>query len=1708
MKIKTFSRKSILTIRYLALCALIRSLAVLTVGLASGEAIAQGSPSARLSGLNGYSITRLPSGEQLLLGGTNANGRVTNRATLVNFETGAKRALSNVVFSARTSHSATVLTDGTVLIVGGLDQAGEAMGTAELWNPRTNQLEALRSGLSAARAGHDAVLQGDGTVLIRSGKGAGGTPVSTTEVYDPALKGFRTIAGIPEERNANTLPPYLVASLPANGAMNVSTDIQIALRFSKLLQADTVRASTITLTGPTGVVASKVVVAEGGRLVFITPKEALNAGTQYSVLLNAPLDLNGLPLTGSPIRFTTESRSNSTDASAGSSSSNAGAASRNGSGRASAFAATQPNFGLNPGQIDPRNLPPLRAPAGVTALSGQAITLDGQPLANVTIEIEDVEGAETKTDQTGRFLIKGLKAGHFEMWVDARTANRDSKVYGTFVIGVDIVAGKTNVLPYTMWMPEIDTKHAVKISYPTKRKLVIKTPLLPNFELHIPAGTKIVGHDGKPVKEITVTPIPFERMPFPMAPGFRFPKSFTVQPGGAYLYDPAGKPAKARVYYPNFENDPFGTRYLFWHYNPEGEGWYVYGQGGVTKDGKQIVPDPGIGFYEFTGAGATFGGTPPPANTPPPGGCDAGESCGANMPSAGSGCAGDPVDCATGSFIHRMTDLAISDVMPISIKRSYLHGDTAIRPLGYGMTLEYDMYLWGAAGAFNFQYVVLVLPNGGQVYYYRTSGGASASWADGEYLHSATPTRYFGSRIKWVGTGWDLTLKDGSVWSFDRHSGYPVAVRDANGNTVILTRDVYNKLTRITSPFGRWIDVSYDAQNRVSQLQDHSGRVVVYTYNPAGELWKVTAPDLGVTEYTYDSAHRIKTIKDPQGNLFVQNDYDANGRVQKQTYADTGTNLFAYTLDAAGKVTQTNITDERNFVRRMTFNGDGYALTETFALGTPEEQTFTYEREASTNLLLSVTDPLARKTKFTYDLQGNVLSATRLFGTANAVTTTVTYDSVFNKLTSVKDGLNHTTVLGYDAKGNLTSATDPLGHQWLLTYTPAGQIATIKNPLSLQTTLTYDGSDVVSVKDPLNRIATAGTDALGRTVRVSDPLNNTTIFEYDAVDRLVKMTDQHGKLVQFSYDKNGNLLSHSDQNNKTTLYTYDSLNRLKTRKDPLLKLETYDYDLAGNLVKSTDRKGQVSGMSYDSLGRPTSIGYGATVANPTAYQNTTAYTYDIGNRLRSIVDSISGTISLDYDNLDRLTLETTPQGSVGYTYDAADRRATMTVSGQAAITYTFDDVNRLTGITQGTAQATFGYDNANRRTILTLPNTVSINYGYDNADQVTGVTFKKGTATLGTLIYGYDTAGRRTSITGTSARVNLPAAQSGNVYNDFNQLIQRGAATLSYDDNGNLLTDGTNTYTWNSRDQLIAIAGPVVATFQYDAMGRRQIKTIAGTTTKFLYDGMNIVQELNAANTPYTNTLTGLGIDEILTRNDSAGTMNFLTDALGSTVALTDSTGAVKTSYTYEPYGRSTFTGTANSNPFLYTGRELDGTGLYYYRARYYHPTLQRFIAEDPIGLARGTNSYQYVEGNPVSLTDPTGECPWCVAAGIGALTDLATQLYFNGFNLKCVNWKEVAISGAAAGLGVGIAQKLGKISTAFGGPRRPTYRFFQSKGKVRVESHPISKNASNWNSYPHWHPDFAGKPWSKMHWPLVEPIVGVPAALYNATKDDCECNN
>jgi RHS repeat-associated protein len=448
---------------------------------------------------------------------------------------------------------------------------------------------------------------------------------------------------------------------------------------------------------------------------------------------------------------------------------------------------------------------------------------------------------------------------------------------------------------------------------------------------------------------------------------------------------------------------------------------------------------------------------------------------------------------------------------------------------------------------------------------------------------------------------------------------------------------------------------------------------------------------------------------------------------------------------------------------------------------------------------------------------------------------------------------------------------------------------------------------------------------------------------------------------------NSNLLSVTDARSNAINYAYDNMDRVQTRTDPLTRASSYQYNNNGSVKQITDRKNQVTNYTYDALERLTQVTY--------ADASTTSYTYDGGSRLTQITDSLSGTISYTYDDLDRVASEATPQGTVSYTYDALGRRASMSVPGQSTVNYTYDNANRLTQITQGSSTVSFAYDAGSRTTSQTLPNGVVTEYSYDDASRLVGLTYRKGANILGNVTYEYDAAGRRTRIGGSLASTGLPQAVSTTSYNAANHQTGFGSQTLSYDNNGNLTSDGANTFTWNARNQLVSMSGPgLTASFQYDALGRRRSKTINGNTLSFLYDGLNIVQE-QSGGSAFGNMLTG-GVDQFFSRTDAGGTVTPLADALGSVVGQTDVAGNIQTQYTYEPFGNTVTSGVANANSQKYTGREDDGTGLYFYRARYYSPALQRFITEDPIGLLGGINSYAFVDNNPLCFSDPLGLKP------------------------------------------------------------------------------------------------------------------------------------
>ncbi len=176
-------------------------------------------------------------------------------------------------------------------------------------------------------------------------------------------------------------------------------------------------------------------------------------------------------------------------------------------------------------------------------------------------------------------------------------------------------------------------------------------------------------------------------------------------------------------------------------------------------------------------------------------------------------------------------------------------------------------------------------------------------------------------------------------------------------------------------------------------------------------------------------------------------------------------------------------------------------------------------------------------------------------------------------------------------------------------------------------------------------------------------------------------------------------------------------------------------------------------------------------------------------------------------------------------------------------------------------------------------------------------------------------------------------------------------------------------------------------------------------------------------------------MDDPIIRATGTTTQYFHQDGLGNVVSVTNQSGTTDGTARYDAWGDK-IASTGTIPQYGFTGREPDDTGLVYYRARFYDPSIGRFTQRDPIGLIGGLNFYSYVGNDPTNLTDPEGLlCPTCfIGAAIGGVGELATQYAtakFSGQNFS-PNWTKVAIAAGAGFVGAGILKSVGNIVTGY----------------------------------------------------------------------------
>jgi RHS repeat-associated protein len=1187
----------------------------------------------------------------------------------------------------------------------------------------------------------------------------------------------------------------------------------------------------------------------------------------------------------------------------------------------------------------------------------------------------------TSSDAAGNFLFSNLPAacvGRQLVWYNGQTST-DGELYAGVNLAYTIIQGQPTG-PEQVHLPRIDNAETVQVhqNWPTDQ--VFNFTTIPGITVTVYANTTFTLPDGTTPDPFPFTgvQVPVDRLPDAPVDGTGTLRAFIVafQPDNTVATQPVS------VVWPNSTNTPPGVNMELDTLDSVVGNLIKYGTGTVSGDGATVIPDLdpahpghryGIEHFDWHGPLAPAKNGIDPSTDP-------------HGPKPG-----DPVDAATGLLTINKTDLAFGGARgQVVISRTYRTLSGTPGPFGVGTNFNYGYQLNTFSFIQNQGFVTLIMPDGNQLQFTQQAGGT--------LVNNSVPS-LAGAVITNPSSGvYNLRWKNGTVFKFQSpptggRVAYINSITDTNNNVTTMVRGNTadpSQITQITDPVGRSLALAYDTFDRITSIVDPIGRTVSYTYNSQGTLATVTDPASGITRYAYDGNNRITDITDPRGILFLHNDYDGNGKVVKQTAADGGVTTFAYTLlNANSNVTfsqgtggggggggvlnlggstintspvlLTTVTDPLGNQTTYHFNPQGYLIDMTDALG---EKTV-YERDPGTNQVLSITDSLNRTTTFTYDANGNTLSTARLAGTPNAVTTSATFDPVFNKLTSVTDALGHTTSMTYDPAGNPLSVASQ-NHQIAFTYDASGELLTTSDILGDKVQFAYTSGSVSSITDPAGNVTTQTSDAVGRLLSTTTPLGQTSLYSYTPLDQVTQATDALGRTTNFSFDPDGNLLSLTDPLGHTTSYTYDSMDRVETRIDPLNRQESYSRDFNSNLLTHTDRKHQVTSFIYDPLNRPELVGFNTVVnGGVSSYESTIAYTYDAGSRLTRVVDSAGGIITHSYDSFDRLLSETTPQGLTTYSYDNLGRQTAMQVAGQPPVSYSYDAANRMTQIAHGTSNVSFSYDDANRRSNLTMSNGTNISYTYDRNSRVTGITYKFNANLLGNLTYTYDAAGRRTQIGGSFARTGLPGPITSATYDAGNQLSNWNSTPFSHDANGNMLSDGINAFIWNARNQIASVNS---TSMQYDAFGRRSRNR---QNTSFVFDGVNVVQELFGSMVS-ANLFNG-GIDEIFARTDSLGAFTPLKDALGSTIALVDSTGSISTTYSYDPFGNTIVSGASNSNVFQYTGRENEGNGLYFYRARYYSPVLGRFISEDPKGFSAGANFYRYADGNPISYSDPSG---------------------------------------------------------------------------------------------------------------------------------------
>ncbi len=852
-----------------------------------------------------------------------------------------------------------------------------------------------------------------------------------------------------------------------------------------------------------------------------------------------------------------------------------------------------------------------------------------------------------------------------------------------------------------------------------------------------------------------------------------------------------------------------------------------------------------------------------------------------------------------------------------------------------------------------------------------------------------------------------LTTKDGRVLVLDTTTGL-ISETDTTGNSLsVSAAGVRSTLGPASSPTpGPSITFTRDSQGRITDIDGPvSGQHLHYSYFPSGpnELQTYTDAAGHISSYSYEGA---------TGNLALSNDsnnqpietlrYDSSGRLisiangtAPPTVINTSPNLQQQVfLDPSGNLTTVLTLDD---------TGDVIQEDQTFG-GQPALRTlFTYDVAGR---LTSVTDPIGHTTSATYD-ETNTSANGELLTTTDAAGRTYTYQnytSFGQPGTVLKPDGSVRVTYAYDATtGALTSSQQPGQNPTAYQYYPDGLLQSITEPGGRSEQYTYDANGHLrTAADSQGMSVTFQVDAGGNVTSLTDQLGNPTLYQYNGDGTLAKMTDGDLNNWQFFYDLRGRMNQIKDSFGQSTFYAFNSVGQLSQRTDRNGAVTTFTYDVDGNLTQVARPNNDVVNFTYDPLSRLVEA------------DNSSSHidrTYDGASRLTS--ESSCANTGSPQTLCSAVPGSSQPSVTMAYSWLPDGLLQSVASSDAGAIQYTYDGLGRLNSITDAAHGVTgYGYDNLGRVTSITRPNGVNDLLGYNASSDLisrdsylNGVLLARsdyaidpfsgrrvsstnmaGTTTYtyynnGTLqsathpagsgipneSYTYDAAGNRTSANG------QPATFSGD------RLQSDGQFNYRYDASGQLAAKtpvgggaGT-TYSWDAEGQLTSITYPNSSTsnYRYDPFGRRIASVDPGGETRYVWNSFSVHADYSSQNQLLASYVPGATFGAPLEQSSGAQTLYYLADGQNNPSALTNSSGQVVGTYSFNSFGVPQ-PGNASSNRYSYGGYQLDSaSGLYYAGARYYDPATGRFLSEDP---QAAVNPYPYAANDPIDLIDPLGQ--------------------------------------------------------------------------------------------------------------------------------------